>query len=389
MITPAVVISAFNRPAALNRLLNSLEKADYPQDTSIPLVISIDQDKNNQDVQRAAEEFSWSHGPKEILAHKQHLGLFQHFFACGDLSKTYGSIIFLEDDLLVSPVYYYYASQALTAYQQDNRIGGVSLYGLWFNGYTRQPFAPLPDGSDAFFLQLPYTQGEAFTCSQWSCFEEWRASVDNNFVPNRPIHEDWFKFRPDEWFPIFTKYLIDSDRYFVYPRISLSTGCGDAGTHFNRAVTFFQAALQRSKLDYRFKRLDDSLCVYDSFFEILPDRLNRLNERLSTYSYDVDLYATKSSRNLQAEYTLTSRRCYEPIISFGKEMLPIEANVVENNPGHEIFFCRKEDLRWDWISELAAARSNYEFFERTAKPSRIKRALFALWRFYENLARPH
>jgi len=80
-------------------------------------------------------------------------------------------------------------------------------------------------------------------------------------------------------------------------KVSLSTGCGDAGTHFNRTVTFFQAALQRSKQTYTFKNLDDSVCVYDSFFEILPDRLNRLNERLSAYNYDVDLYATKTERN--------------------------------------------------------------------------------------------
>jgi hypothetical protein len=386
-MNPAVVISAYNRPGALRRLLGSLEKASYPVDSRVPLVISIDQAADNQDVIRVAKEFIWSQGPKEVLAHTQHLGLLQHFFACGDLSKTYGSIIFLEDDLLVSPVYYYYASQALSSYQQDERIAGVSLYSLWFNGYTRQPFSPLPDGSDAFFLQLPYTQGEAFTASQWTCFAEWRSSVDNNFTPTNPIHEDWYKFRPDEWFPIFTKYLIANGRYFVFPRISLSTGCGDAGTHFNRTVTFFQAALQRFKQAYQFNSLDDSVSVYDSFFEILPDRLNRMNDRLSRYDYDVDLYATKSERNLRAEYILTSRRCRQPVFSFGKEMLPIEANIIENNPGNEIFFCHKEDLRWDWLSGLAATRSNYEFFERTARPSRLQRALFTLWRFYERLIR--
>jgi len=389
LLNPAVVISAYNRPGALNRLLGSLEKAEYPADIRIPLVISIDQAKDNQEVLQAAEAFSWSHGPKEILAHSQHLGLFQHFFTCGDLTRTYGSIIFLEDDLLVSPVYYHFASQALTCYDRDDRIGGVSLYGLWFNGYTRQPFSALPDSSDAFFLQLPYTQGEAFTSSQWSCFDEWRSSAADNFVPTGPIHEDWFQFRPDEWFPIFTKYLIASGRYFVFPRVSLSTGCGDAGTHFNRTVTFFQAALQRSKQTYTFKNLDDSVCVYDSFFEILPDRLNRLNERLSAYNYDVDLYATKTERNLRAEYTLTSRRCRTPILSFGKEMLPIEANVIEDDPGQEIFLCRKEDLRWDWLSGLATTRSNYEFFERTSRPSRIQRVLFAMWRYYETRLRSH
>jgi hypothetical protein len=115
-----------------------------------------------------------------------------------------------------------------------------------------------------------------------------------------------------------------------------------------------------------------------------------LNENLRPFgNYDVDLYATKSARNLRAEYTLTSRRCRQSLFSFGKEMLPIEANVIANYPGHEIFFCRKEDLRWDWLSELSTTRSNYEFFERTARPSLIKRALFSLWRLYENLVHSH
>ncbi len=100
----------------------------------------------------------------------------QHFFACGDLTQRYEAIVYLEDDLTVSPVFYAYAAQALSFYQQDDRVAGCSLFGLWFNGYTQQPFVPLPDGSDAFFVQVPYTQGLAFTAAQWARFEAWRHS---------------------------------------------------------------------------------------------------------------------------------------------------------------------------------------------------------------------
>ncbi len=41
-MTPAIVVSAYNRPEALARLLASLRKAAYPADARQPLVISID-----------------------------------------------------------------------------------------------------------------------------------------------------------------------------------------------------------------------------------------------------------------------------------------------------------------------------------------------------------
>ena len=42
MSYPAIIISAFNRPRALLRILGSLKSADYPKLENIPFVISID-----------------------------------------------------------------------------------------------------------------------------------------------------------------------------------------------------------------------------------------------------------------------------------------------------------------------------------------------------------
>ncbi|MBI3176825.1 MAG: hypothetical protein HYZ35_02430, partial [Chloroflexi bacterium] len=112
---PAIVLSAYNRPQALERLLASLQKAAYPAEGGIPLVISIDGGKNgiHPEVRNVAEQFVWPFGPKEVLCHERHLGLVGHVLFCGGLTGTYGDVIFLEDDLLVSPVFYAYATQAL------------------------------------------------------------------------------------------------------------------------------------------------------------------------------------------------------------------------------------------------------------------------------------
>ena len=167
-MNPAIVISAYNRPHTLTRLLANIRNAVY-DDRDVLLVISIDGSaaEERRQVLDVARQFDWPFGSKRVIDHDEHLGLIRHIYFCGDLSADYGAIILLEDDLGMSPVFYRYASRALACYGSDPRIAGLCLYALWFNGYTREPFVPLADGGDAFFLQVPYTQGQAWSAAQW------------------------------------------------------------------------------------------------------------------------------------------------------------------------------------------------------------------------------
>ncbi len=364
---PAIVVNAYNRPAALARLLASLQQAAYPTGEPVPLIISID-NGGSAEVQQLARDCAWPYGPKDVIQQVRHLGLVQHFFTCGDFTVRHEAIIYLEDDLTVSPAFYAYAAQALSFFQPDDRIAGLSLFGLWFNGYTQQPFVPLADGSDVFFVQVPYTQGLAFTRTQWGQFAAWRQSPLAAATPTVPLHEAWSRFDDDDWFPLLARFVITTGRYFVFPCVSHSTGWGDAGVHYAQASRFFQVPLQRSKSSYAFKVLNEADAVYDSFFELQPDRLNRLTDRLCGYDYAIDLYGIKSRANLRAEYALTSRPCRVPIASFGKTVWPIEMNIVAQVPGTEICLCRTEDIRWDRRSQLQLWRRNTEYFTRGRAP---------------------
>jgi hypothetical protein len=366
-VLPAIVVNAYNRPGALARLLHSLQQAMYPVDAQVPLIVSIDRG-GDPEVQTLAKNFVWQRGPKEVIVQAEHLGLVKHFFACGDLTQRYAAVVYLEDDLTVSPVFYAYAQQALSFYRGDDRVAGLSLFGLWFNGYTQQPFVPLPDGSDAFFVQVPYTQGLAFTAEQWAWFTEWQRSPLATAVSSRPLHEAWSHFDREDWFPLLARFVITTDRYFVFPRVSHTTGWGDAGTHFAQTSRFFQVPLQWGKTRYDFKTLDEADAVYDSFFELQPDRLNRLTDQLHGYDYVLDLYGTKSHANLRTRYVVTARPCHNPIASFGKTAWPIEMNVMERVPGAEISLCRVEDVRWDRLANLHLWLSQYEYFARGRLP---------------------
>lgn len=370
-MNPGIVISAYNRPDALSRLLESIQSAEYPETGIIPLVISIDHAVCHPEVVRVASRFSWKNGPKKLILHTSHLGPIDHFYKCGELSRVLGAIIYLEDDLMVSPVFYPYASQALTYFQNDARIGGISLYALWFNGYTQEPFTPLVDEADHFFIQVPYTQGQAFTERQWSRFRNWTRKDRYGLGDSAPIHEAWFRFRDDEWFPQMARYLVASDRYFVFPRTSFTTGMGNAGTHFRKTTAFFQTPLQLSKDHFSFKPIDQSSAVYDSFFEILPDRLQRLAPRLNRYSFTVDLYATRTRKNIPTEYVLTSRPCRKAVMTFSLTMQPQEANVIFSRTGNGISLCKKDDLRWNWLSVLQTRQRKAIYFAHGRRLSKL------------------
>jgi hypothetical protein len=370
---PAVVVSAFNRPVALRRLLDSLERACYPEGEEIPLIISIDRAEAgpNREVCELASRFKWRSGPKQVRIHEAHLGLVEHFYRCGDLALEYGGAILLEDDLFVSSAYYRFASQALEYYAADERIAGISLFALDFNGFTHLSFIPLPDGTDVFFLQIPYTQGQAFTAEQWQAFRQWAARADQERLHQAPVHEMFDRFPPNEWFPRRTRYLVETGRFYIFPRVSLATGFGDPGAHFAKTSDWFQTPLQLAPSEYRFKSLDASWAVYDSFFEILPERLDLLSPALRGFAYQTDLYATKSQAVLaaqpQAPYVLTTRPCRNPARTFGLRMRPPEANVIHEVPGEGISLCRREDLLRGRLADLAVMRAGYEYFARPRK----------------------
>lgn len=369
---PTIVILAYNRPCPLKRLLSSLARASYPPEHPVDLVFSIDRQEEGLDPEVAAiaEGYRWPFGKKIIIGHDKHLGLVENFYFSSNLAVEYGSIILLEDDLLVSPMFYRFASKALKKYQADDKIAGVSLYSLWFNGYTHYPFVPIIDESDVFFLQVPYTQGQAFTGVQWQRFASWRSQPGCQPKAVDHLHEMFLNFDTDDWFPMRTKYLVETDRYYVFPRQSLSTGMGDAGTHFPKSSAFFQVPLLRSKDCFMFKSMEESISVYDSFFEILPDRLDRQVDWFKGMNYAVDLNGTKSRHNIQADFVLTSRPGKSPLYSFGKFMWPIVANITENIPGSEIVYCSVNDLDWSWLGDLKIKRSNHFYFNRHRRGSK-------------------
>jgi hypothetical protein len=393
-MTPAIVIPAFNRPAALERLLDTLKKAHLP--SGVPLVLVIDRAgperhrAGNAAVIELAQRWHWPHGPKEIVVQPRPLGLVGNVFYSGGLAEQYGAAVLLEDDLIVSARFYDYACGALAVYGDDSRLAGIALNTPWFNGFTHQPFIPLLDDGDTFFLQLSTPQGQVYTAAQWAAFRAWLAETEflgRNSV-SAPIHDLFTAFPADDWLHIKAHYLAAAGRYYVYPRESLTTNFGEPGTHFAGHTALFQVPLQERRARFRYQSFDEATAVYDGFFELRPDRLNLLTDRLSGLNYDIDLYAAKSARHLRADHVLTTRPARAPLAEFAKAMHPLEANIIAGVFGKGIALARREDVHLGKMATLAAQYDNSLYFARYRRPGRLQQLQAALaHRLYRLLER--
>lgn len=334
----AIVVIAYNRPGALKRLLDSLTNAYYPEGLDVPLIISVDK-SDKKDVEEVAGAYVWEHGEKSVRLHETNLGLREHVLKCGDISGEYDGIIMLEDDLYVSPSFYMYTLAAMNQTGTDDRIGGISLYNHRMNVHAREPFEALDDGYDNYYMQFASSWGQAFSTRQWRGFRDWYEVHKNDELASDDVPLNVSSWSEKSWLKYYIKYLIETDRYFIYPRVSLTTNFGDEGTHADAGVNDLQvpiAGMRRyGQVDFHFSDVDGSGSVYDAYFENM-----RLGSRLPEDVFGdvtIDMYGCRQSRGYK-RYVLSSLALpYRVITSYGRRLRPIDANVYYKTEGKDFF----------------------------------------------------
>ena len=313
-LLPAIVVVAFERLEPLKRLLSAIANADYDGYTNIPLIISIDKSRSMK-ARQIAEEFTWTQGVKVVVRHATRLGLRNHIISCGDLTEKYGAIIVLEDDLFVSPAFYDYAVQAMQFYSDSDEISGISLYACDFNEYARMRFWALDDGYDNCFIQSASSWGQLWTRKQWRDFKHWyMANVQSPVNNDDPVPDSVIEWPESSWKKYFIKYMVLREKYFVYPRVALTTNIGDKGTHTRSEIGNVRVPLALRRKRYNFSSLADSACRYDSHYEIEARCLAQFNKELKQIDFECDLYGTKNLGKIKTEYLLSMRESAKPII---------------------------------------------------------------------------
>lgn len=339
---PAIVVIAFNRIRSLERLLLSLKSAKKIQNAK--LIISIDnKEPENLNVRNLAETFEWPYGEKEVIYQQKRLGLKKHVLQCGDLSQKYGSVILLEDDLMVSPYFYDYAVKALEFYGGDDKIGGVSLYNYPYEDLLDLPYTPIQDDSDVYFIKFPSSLGQTWTAKHWTDFREWLDMGTD--LKTIPISEQVYNWPETSWKKLYSAYLVARDKYFVFPRLSLTTNFNDPGTHKALNINYNgQIPLRFQESEYRFKPFADSFCIYDAHFELEASMVKKFCSDLADIDFEMDLYGHKELSRIMSTHVITSRPVKNSIKSYMRALKPHEMNILLGLSGEDLKLCRKEDI---------------------------------------------
>ncbi len=329
----AIVAVAYNRVDSLSRLLASLEKATYDKE-EVTLIISID--KSNTDVVEVfADNYKWPHGNKIVSKHEENLGLRAHMLSLGKWFDQYDALVVLEDDIVVSPVFYRYTCQTVEKYHTCPDVAGISLYGFNMNYETGNPFMPMKDEYDVYFMNCAMSWGEIWMKESWPLFYDWYYS-HTDFPELSHLPQSICRWNNKSWLKYHTRYCIEENKYFVHPYTSLSTNFSDVGEHWQSYEnTVFQVPLQQGNMEnFRLPDFGIEGIYYDGFFEN-----KALYEVLGLCENEVCLDLQGESKNrINKRYWLTSKKAdFKVIKSFGLNFRPIELNVIMNNGGNRLF----------------------------------------------------
>jgi len=168
-----ILILAYNRPAHLKRLLESLAKNEEAKTSSIS--VSIDGPKNQSDrenIRQCNEVAHFSYGFKkiEVVNHDRNRGLSDSVIDAVSTSfVNCERLIVLEDDLVVSKSFLNFMNSSLEKYQSYDRVASIQGY--------QYPGIRLSDGP--VFLR-------GADCWGWATWRDrWRDTVfDSNLLIN-------------------------------------------------------------------------------------------------------------------------------------------------------------------------------------------------------------
>lgn len=341
-IHPAVCCLGYSRPGSMKRLLKSIAKAYIPYE-DVTLIISIDRSEVSEEVEAVAGAFIWKHGQKRIISHAERLGVIRHTIKCGDLTDKYKALIYLEDDIVVSPGFYYYAVQAVNAYYGEKEIFGAALYSQKWLSSSDCFFEAAYNGSDVYLYNGDISWGQCWIDYQWKQFREW---FDCNYgsLPEADcdLPKSVLNYGEQSWSRYVCFYMVKKHLYYTVPYQSYSTCMSESGVHTLASTDLLQVPLSEKKSgSFQFYKPDQ--CVaYDVFFE-RADRFVSEIKNIPVEEICIDLNGRKYEWP-GYRYLLTVKKLPLPeIAGYGMNYEPVEMNIILDNRGDAIHLYRMED----------------------------------------------
>ncbi len=270
-----IIIIGFNRFKALVELVNSI--IEFAPETQI--IISIDGGGGIYDDIENYRSNHWEGSSLNIISNSVNIGLFEHVLSVFEMVANDGNAVILEDDLIVAPKFFKYASEGLKYYDDDIKIAMLSLYSPEVNDVTGRGFSPMKAEYDEYFMQVPSSWGFALNKRMASNFLYW---LRNEFNHLEDYHiplavQSWPN---SSWKKLFYCFLVNTGSYVVYPYLGFTTNTGQKGTHVKSSSFRYMTNLDYGTDSVTMHRgrnwMEDGI-LYDCYGELI------LNKRFSDH----------------------------------------------------------------------------------------------------------
>jgi len=215
----------------------------------------------------------------------------------------------------LSPAFERYVTEALALMARDPAVAFASLGAYRLRPFDRLPFTTLLDGADGVYLRAPPLFGMVLGPTQVEAARDAAAKGSDPLA-----------------------FLAQG--VGLFPRAPVAVGVP--------ATDLCSQNIDRGERQWSLVEPASSLARYDRWFELESDVLLALSpilaEAVGSRSLVVDLFGVRPLDSGDS-LVLTTRGCRNPVLSFGLELQPVEANVAAAVPGEVIRLAHRADVQ--------------------------------------------
>jgi hypothetical protein len=248
-----IAIFAFNRPKALQALLDSLRL--NPLFDESETFIFVDGPRNDQDKNAIAAVVSIARSvTPHVEVSTQNKGLANSIISgTTEVIERYGKVIVLEDDLRLMPGFLSYMNKALCIYETDNRIFSICGYGLKVKkpqDYDGDVYLGIRSSSWGWATWRDRWQSVDWAVADWtelSTTPKLQRAFNQGGSDMYGMLRDYMLHRNNSWAIRFCYAQFKQSRYSIHPFRSLvaNEGFGGDATNCKQKYSRFQVELNQ------------------------------------------------------------------------------------------------------------------------------------------------
>lgn len=266
-----IIVLTMDRHEHLRHLLRSLNSAHY-NGATFKLEILVDLSTDSTEVQRVAHAFDFKHGSKSVRLASRQRGLAVSWYKAWEPDSRSQRAIILEDDIVLSPYWYAWLSQAWDKYGDLADLAGISLQRQVLIPRTPSKQMEIVNRHEPFLFPLVGSIGFSPNARVWKEFLKWVNALPHGYdvsVPALITSTWWNKLdKRHMWTQHFIYFCLQRNLYTMYVNmpghVTLAQHVRAKGAHFSKDFGP-DFAIMRRKAKFIFP---DELVKYDWSGEI-------------------------------------------------------------------------------------------------------------------------